>query len=348
MAVRLAADLRARTAVLLELGLGYLSLGRTTTTLSPGETQRLRIATQLRSGLFGVVYVLDEPSAGLHPADAEPLLDVLDRLKAAGNSLFVVEHDLDVVRRADWVVDLGPGAGQHGGQVLYSGPVAGLEAVAASRTGDHLFRRGRPSPRPQRTADRARSGCAASAATTSTRSTSPSPPACSPPSPGCPAPASPPWSRRCSPASCAPTSGQPADDPDLLADATTTRTRRTSRCRTTTGTCDRRRTRASPRPGWRLRPGRAGRPAADRPDAAQQPRDLHRAVRRGTADLRRDGGGPRPRLRRGPVLLQRRRGTLRDLPGRGLRRRRAAVPARHVRRRARPATASATTRTRSR
>ncbi len=91
--------------------------------------QRLRIATQLRSGLFGVVYVLDEPSAGLHPADAEPLLDVLQRLKASGNSLFVVEHDMDVVRRADWVVDIGPGAGEAGGRVLYSGPVAGLESV---------------------------------------------------------------------------------------------------------------------------------------------------------------------------------------------------------------------------
>jgi excinuclease ABC subunit A len=127
--------------VLLDLGLGYLSLGRSSTTLSPGEAQRLRIATQLRSGLFGVVYVLDEPSAGLHPADAEPLLDVLDRLKAAGNSLFVVEHDLDVVRRADWVVDIGPGAGEAGGRVLYSGPVAGLEDVAESVTSAHLFGR---------------------------------------------------------------------------------------------------------------------------------------------------------------------------------------------------------------
>ncbi len=151
VAVRLAVDLRERIAVLLGLGLGYLSLGRTTTTLSPGETQRLRLATQLRSGLFGVVYVLDEPSAGLHPADAEPLLDVLDRLKGAGNTLFVVEHDLDVVRRADWVVDIGPGAGQHGGQVLYSGPVAGLEDVAASRTAEHLFGRAAPAPRPRRT-----------------------------------------------------------------------------------------------------------------------------------------------------------------------------------------------------
>ncbi len=144
VAVRITADLLARIEVLLGLGLGYLSLGRRSTTLSPGEAQRLRIATQLRSGLFGVVYVLDEPSAGLHPADAEPLLDVLDRLKASGNSLFVVEHDMDVVRRADWVVDIGPAAGEGGGQVLYSGPVAGLEHVAESVTSEHLFGRAEP------------------------------------------------------------------------------------------------------------------------------------------------------------------------------------------------------------
>jgi excinuclease ABC subunit A len=147
VAVRISTDLLARIQVLLDLGLGYLSLDRTSTTLSPGETQRLRIATQLRSGLFGVVYVLDEPSAGLHPADAEPLLDVLDGLKAAGNSLFVVEHDMDVVRRADWVIDIGPGAGEGGGQVLYSGPVAGLENVAGSATSTHLFGRATPVPR---------------------------------------------------------------------------------------------------------------------------------------------------------------------------------------------------------
>ncbi|WP_435885246.1 excinuclease ABC subunit UvrA [Streptomyces tauricus] len=138
VAVRICADLVARIEVLLGLGLGYLGLGRRSTTLSPGEAQRLRIATQLRSGLFGVVYVLDEPSAGLHPADAEPLLDVLDRLKESGNSLFVVEHDMDVVRRADWVVDIGPGAGEGGGRVLYSGPVPGLEEVAESATGRYL------------------------------------------------------------------------------------------------------------------------------------------------------------------------------------------------------------------
>ncbi|WP_434599699.1 excinuclease ABC subunit UvrA [Streptomyces sp. A5-4] len=143
-AVRICADVVARVEVLLGLGLGYLSLGRRSTTLSPGEAQRLRIATQLRSGLFGVVYVLDEPSAGLHPADAEPLLDVLERLRAAGNSLFVVEHDMDVVRRADWVVDIGPGAGEGGGHVLYSGPVPGLEQVEESATGRYLFGRAEP------------------------------------------------------------------------------------------------------------------------------------------------------------------------------------------------------------
>ena len=96
-----------------------------TPTLSPGELQRLRLATQVRSNLFGVVYVLDEPSAGLHPADTEALLAALDRLKAAGNSLFVVEHEVDVIRHADWIVDVGPAAGEQGGRVLYSGPPAG-------------------------------------------------------------------------------------------------------------------------------------------------------------------------------------------------------------------------------
>ncbi len=123
---RIAEDLDARLAVLLDLGLGYLTLERSTPTLSPGELQRLRLATQVRSNLFGVVYVLDEPSAGLHPADTESLLRALDRLKASGNSLFVVEHELDVIRHADWIVDVGPAAGEHGGEILYSGPPEGL------------------------------------------------------------------------------------------------------------------------------------------------------------------------------------------------------------------------------
>ncbi|MEU1708591.1 excinuclease ABC subunit UvrA [Streptomyces sp. NPDC005706] len=138
-------DLNSRIAPVIELGLGYLSLDRATPTLSAGELQRLRLATQLRSGLFGVVYVLDEPSAGLHPADTEALITVLERLKAAGNSVFVVEHHLEVVRGADWLVDVGPGAGEHGGRVLYSGPVAGLAPVADSATARYLFA-GPPGP----------------------------------------------------------------------------------------------------------------------------------------------------------------------------------------------------------
>jgi excinuclease ABC subunit A len=136
---RIACDLAARLEVLLELGLGYLTLERSTPTLSPGELQRLRLATQVRSNLFGVVYVLDEPSAGLHPADTVALLRALDRLKAAGNSLFVVEHELDVVRHADWIVDVGPEAGEHGGEILYSGPPEGLAHVKRSHTREFLF-----------------------------------------------------------------------------------------------------------------------------------------------------------------------------------------------------------------
>jgi excinuclease ABC subunit A len=136
---RIVADVERRLAVVLALGLGYLSLDRSTPTLSPGELQRLRLATQVRSNLFGVVYVLDEPSAGLHPADTQSLLTALDQLKAAGNSLFIVEHELDVIRHADWIVDVGPQAGEHGGEVLYSGPPDGLQTIHASHTRHFLF-----------------------------------------------------------------------------------------------------------------------------------------------------------------------------------------------------------------
>lgn len=146
VAQRIAEDLLARLHVLLDLGLGYLSLERSTPTLSPGELQRLRLATQVRSNLFGVVYVLDEPSAGLHPADTEALLRALDGLKKSGNSLFVVEHELDVIRHADWIVDVGPDAGEKGGNVLYSGEPEGLRKISDSRTRTYLFsENGQPS-----------------------------------------------------------------------------------------------------------------------------------------------------------------------------------------------------------
>lgn len=150
-AQRIAQDLVERIGTLEALGLGYLSMDRATPTLSPGELQRLRLATQIRSSLFGVVYVLDEPTAGLHPADGQALYHALDQLKASGNTLFVVEHDLEMLRRADWLVDVGPGAGEHGGQVLYSGPPKGLRTVKASVTAPYVFDTGRGTRRTPRT-----------------------------------------------------------------------------------------------------------------------------------------------------------------------------------------------------
>ena len=139
VAQRIAEDIISRLKVLLDLGLGYLTLERSTPTLSPGELQRLRLATQVHSNLFGVVYVLDEPSAGLHPRDTEALLRALDKLKSAGNSLFVVEHELDVIRHADWIVDVGPLAGEGGGEILHSGSVESLKDVEQSKTRLFLF-----------------------------------------------------------------------------------------------------------------------------------------------------------------------------------------------------------------
>jgi excinuclease ABC subunit A len=150
-AVSLTRDICARSRAIVDLGLGYLSCDRATPTLSAGEMQRLRLGTVLKSGLFGVLYVLDEPSAGLHPVDTEALLVSLNTLREAGNSLLLVEHDLAVVHNADWIVDVGPGAGELGGQVLYSGPVPGLESVPTSATRRYLFeshRRPARAPRP--------------------------------------------------------------------------------------------------------------------------------------------------------------------------------------------------------
>ena len=138
-AQRIARNVKERVETLEALGLGYLSIERSTPTLSPGELQRLRLATQIRSNLFGVIYVLDEPSAGLHPADTEALVAALDQLKRAGNSLFVVEHDLDLMRHADWIVDVGPEAGSRGGRVLYSGTPPGLRGAEGSHTARYLF-----------------------------------------------------------------------------------------------------------------------------------------------------------------------------------------------------------------
>ncbi|MFS8368171.1 excinuclease ABC subunit A [Acetobacter oryzifermentans] len=128
-----------RLQTLLELGLGYLQLSRGVQTLSPGEYQRLRLGTQIRSNLFGVLYVLDEPSSGLHPCDTQALLKALHGLLDAGNSLLVVEHNCQVIRHAEWLVDVGPDAGEKGGEILYSGSLEGLRSVSRSRTRPYIF-----------------------------------------------------------------------------------------------------------------------------------------------------------------------------------------------------------------
>src|SRR5699024_9287411 len=111
----------ARLGFLLDVGLDYLSLNRAAGTLSGGEAQRIRLATQIGSGLVGVLYVLDEPSIGLHQRDNRRLIETLNKLKDLGNTLIVVEHDEDTIESADWIVDIGPGAGEHGGEVVYAG-----------------------------------------------------------------------------------------------------------------------------------------------------------------------------------------------------------------------------------
>ena len=151
-AERLIGNFQERLAPVHDLGLAYLSLERSTPTLSAGELQRLRLAAQIRSNLFGVVYVMDEPSAGLHPADTQALLRALEQRKLGGNSLFVVEHDLDVMRRAQWIVDVGPEAGAKGGKVLYSGPLEGLREIAPSHTSQSLFAEFKPVARQRRAA----------------------------------------------------------------------------------------------------------------------------------------------------------------------------------------------------
>jgi excinuclease ABC subunit A len=138
IAERVLKEVNARLGFLLDVGLDYLSLDRASATLAGGEAQRIRLATQIGSGLVGVLYVLDEPSIGLHQRDNHRLLETLVRLRDIGNTLIVVEHDEDTIHAADWVVDIGPGAGEHGGKVVVSGTVADLLESPESMTGAYL------------------------------------------------------------------------------------------------------------------------------------------------------------------------------------------------------------------
>ncbi len=135
---RVLKEIRERLHFLASVGLGYLTLGRGAATLSGGAAQRIRLATQIGSYLMGVLYVLDEPSIGLHQRDNDRLLNTLRHLRDLGNTLIVVEHDEDTMRAADWIVDIGPGAGIHGGHVVYSGPAAEIETCEESLTGQYL------------------------------------------------------------------------------------------------------------------------------------------------------------------------------------------------------------------
>ncbi|MBO0875548.1 MAG: excinuclease ABC subunit UvrA, partial [Pseudonocardia sp.] len=138
IAGRVLKEVQARLGFLLDVGLDYLSLDRAAGTLSGGEAQRIRLATQIGSGLVGVLYVLDEPSIGLHQRDNHRLIETLTRLRDLGNTLIIVEHDEDTIRSADWTVDIGPGAGEHGGHIVHSGSVAELESHDTSLTGAYL------------------------------------------------------------------------------------------------------------------------------------------------------------------------------------------------------------------
>ncbi len=157
IAARVIKEIDARLGFLLDVGLEYLSLDRPAGTLSGGEAQRIRLATQIGSGLVGVLYVLDEPSIGLHQRDNHRLIETLTRLRDLGNTLIVVEHDEDTIATADWVVDIGPGAGEHGGEVVHSGTVADLLTHPDSITGKYLSgRREIPTPAVRRPQERGR------------------------------------------------------------------------------------------------------------------------------------------------------------------------------------------------
>ncbi|GAA2848350.1 excinuclease ABC subunit UvrA [Microbacterium arabinogalactanolyticum] len=157
IAAQVLREIRLRLEFLLQVGLSYLNLGRSAGSLSGGEAQRIRLATQIGSGLTGVLYVLDEPSIGLHQRDNRRLIETLVRLRDLGNTLIVVEHDEETIEAADWVVDIGPGAGVNGGAVVHSGPYSALLSETGSMTGDYLAgRREIATPKKRRKIDRKR------------------------------------------------------------------------------------------------------------------------------------------------------------------------------------------------
>ena len=306
IAGRVLKEVQARLGFLLDVGLHYLSLDRAAGTLSGGEAQRIRLATQIGSGLVGVLYVLDEPSIGLHQRDNRRLIETLTRLRDMGNTLIVVEHDEDTIRTADWVVDIGPGAGEHGGQVVHSGTVAELEAHDTSLTGAYLSgRRSIPVPasapagRPQAEA-RDRRGARAQPARAGRRHPARLPRV----------------GHRCVRV------GQVHPDQRHPRDGAGEPAQRRA---TGAGAAH-----PDHRPG---QPGQAGagRPEPDRPHPAEQPRHVHGRVGPGPQALRRHHRGEGARLPAGPVLVQRQGWALRGLLRRRHDQDRDELPARRLR-----------------
>ena len=192
IAERVTKEINARLGFLLDVGLDYLTLSRSAGTLAGGEAQRIRLASQIGSGLVGTLYVLDEPSIGLHQRDNRRLIDTLTRLRDLGNTVIVVEHDEETIRESDWIVDIGPGAGEHGGEVVYSGPFTGIVKVKESITGQYLSGKqvdpGATERRRCPALEKLTSTAPASTTSATSRSTSRS--GASSPSPACPARAS--------------------------------------------------------------------------------------------------------------------------------------------------------------
>ncbi len=299
-------EINARLGFLLAVGLDYLTMSRSAGTLAGGEAQRIRLASQIGSGLVGTLYVLDEPSIGLHQRDNARLIETLTRLRDLGNTVIVVEHDEDTIRTCDWIVDIGPGAGEHGGEVVYAGPVKGIEKVKNSVTGQYLSGKKsiplpaeRRSAEPRQVADRR--GPRAQPARTS-RSTSRS--ATSSASPACPGPAS----RRLIRDILLPVLMQKIYKSKIAG----------------------RQAQADPRHRAPRQGDRHG-PVADRAHAAVEPGDVHGRVRQDPQAVRVDQRGEDPRLSAGPLLVQREGRSLRSVCRRRHDQDRDALPARRVR-----------------
>ncbi len=288
IAERVLKEVNERLRFLVDVGLDYLSLNRAAGTLSGGEAQRIRLATQIGSGLVGVLYVLDEPSIGLHQRDNHRLIETLVRLRDMGNTLIVVEHDEDTIKAADWVVDIGPGAGEHGGKVVHSGPLKELLANEESMTGQYLSgKKAIPTPDVRRPVDPKRQLTVHGARENNLQDIDVSFPLG---------------------VFTAVTGVSGSGKSTLVNDILYTHlARELNGARVGPG---------PPHPGRRRRPGRQGRarrPVAHRPHPALQPGDVHRRLRPCPQALRGDDGGQGPRLSAGPLLLQRQGRPLREL-----------------------------------